>query len=48
MIGWRVGWAAGPAEVMGDVALAAIYNTTVASGFGQAGSRGPHHGRRRH
>lgn len=37
MIGWRVGWAAGPAEVMGDVALAAIYNTTVASGFGQAG-----------
>jgi aspartate/methionine/tyrosine aminotransferase len=37
MIGWRVGWAAGPAEIMGDVALAAIYNTTVASGFGQAG-----------
>jgi aspartate/methionine/tyrosine aminotransferase len=38
MIGWRIGWAAGPAEVMGDVALAAIYNTTVASGFGQIGA----------
>ncbi|MGZ4662028.1 MAG: pyridoxal phosphate-dependent aminotransferase, partial [Arthrobacter sp.] len=37
MIGWRVGWAAGPAEVMGDIALATIYNTTVASGFSQAG-----------
>ncbi len=38
MIGWRVGWAAGPAEVMSDVAIAAIYNTTVASGFGQVGA----------
>jgi aspartate/methionine/tyrosine aminotransferase len=38
MIGWRVGWAVGPAEVMGDVALAAIYNTTVTSGFGQIGA----------
>jgi aspartate/methionine/tyrosine aminotransferase len=38
MIGWRVGWAAGPAEAMGDVALAAIYNTTVTSGFGQLGA----------
>jgi aspartate/methionine/tyrosine aminotransferase len=38
MIGWRVGWAAGPPTVMGDVALAAIYNTTVASGFGQLGA----------
>ncbi|MGH2955062.1 MAG: pyridoxal phosphate-dependent aminotransferase [Solirubrobacterales bacterium] len=38
MIGWRVGWAVGPAEVMGDVALATIYNTTVASGFGQIGA----------
>lgn len=38
MIGWRVGWAAGPPSVMGDVALAAIYNTTVASGFGQLGA----------
>ena len=38
MIGWRVGWAAGPAAVLGDVAFAAIYNTTVASGFGQIGA----------
>lgn len=38
MIGWRVGWAVGPAPVMGDIALAAIYNTTVASGFGQVGA----------
>jgi aspartate/methionine/tyrosine aminotransferase len=38
MIGWRVGWAVGPAEVMGDVAFATIYNTTVASGFGQIGA----------
>jgi aspartate/methionine/tyrosine aminotransferase len=38
MIGWRIGWAAGPAEVMADVALAATYNTTVASGFGQLGA----------
>jgi aspartate/methionine/tyrosine aminotransferase len=39
MIGWRVGWAVGPAAVLGDVALATIYNTTVASGFGQIGAR---------
>jgi len=38
MIGWRVGWAVGPADVMGDVAFAAIYNTTVTSGFGQIGA----------
>lgn len=38
MIGWRVGWAVGPAEVMGDVAFSAIYNTTVTSGFGQIGA----------
>jgi aspartate/methionine/tyrosine aminotransferase len=38
MIGWRVGWALGPAEVMGDVAFAAIYNTTVTSGFAQIGA----------
>ena len=38
MIGWRIGWAVGPAEVMGDVAFAVIYNTTVASGHGQVGA----------
>jgi len=38
MIGWRVGWVVGPGEVMGDVAFAAIYNTTVTSGFAQIGA----------
>ena len=38
MIGWRVGWVTGPAEVMGDIAVAAIYNTTVTSGFAQIGA----------
>ena len=38
MIGWRVGWVVGPAEVMSDVAFAAIYNTTVTSGFAQLGA----------
>jgi aspartate/methionine/tyrosine aminotransferase len=38
MIGWRVGWVAGPAEVIGDVAFATIYNTTVTSGFAQLGA----------
>jgi aspartate/methionine/tyrosine aminotransferase len=38
MIGWRVGWIAGPAQAMGDAALAAIYNTTVTSGFAQLGA----------
>lgn len=37
MIGWRVGWAAGPTEVMRDVASAVVYSTVVPSGFAQAG-----------
>ena len=37
MIGWRVGWAAGPPEVMRDVASAVVYSTVVPSGFSQAG-----------
>lgn len=37
MIGWRVGWAAGPARVMRDVASAVVYSTVVPSGFTQAG-----------
>jgi hypothetical protein len=39
MIGWRIGWAAGPAEVMRDVASAVVYSTVVPSGFTQAGAR---------
>jgi aspartate/methionine/tyrosine aminotransferase len=38
MIGWRVGWTVGPAEVMGDLAFATIYNTTTTSGFNQMGA----------
>ncbi|MCK5438366.1 MAG: pyridoxal phosphate-dependent aminotransferase [Gemmatimonadetes bacterium] len=38
MIGWRVGWVYGPREVMADVALAHIYNTTTAIGIAQAGA----------
>lgn len=45
MIGWRIGWVAGPADIMSRIMLAAIYNTTVASGFHQLGAaaalRGP-------
>jgi aspartate/methionine/tyrosine aminotransferase len=38
MIGWRVGWIVGPSDVMSDLAFAAIYNTTVTSGFSQIGA----------
>ena len=38
MIGWRVGWVYGPQEVLADVALAHIYNTTTATGIAQAGA----------
>lgn len=37
MIGWRIGWAAGPAAVLRDVASAVVYSTVVPSGFTQAG-----------
>lgn len=35
MIGWRVGWVVGPAEVMRDVALAAISDVVVPVGIAQ-------------
>lgn len=38
MIGWRIGWVAGPADIMARIRVAAIYNTTVASGFHQLGA----------
>jgi aspartate/methionine/tyrosine aminotransferase len=38
MIGWRIGWVAGPADIMTRIRVAAIYNTTVASGFHQLGA----------
>lgn len=37
MIGWRVGWVAGPHEVLSDVARAHVYNAVTPSGIGQAG-----------
>ncbi|TDD06940.1 pyridoxal phosphate-dependent aminotransferase [Nonomuraea deserti] len=38
MIGWRIGWIAGPQDVMARIMVAVIYNTTVASGFHQIGA----------
>ena len=38
MIGWRIGWCAGPAAVMRNVGSAVVYSTVVPSGFGQAGA----------
>ncbi|MFC7592103.1 pyridoxal phosphate-dependent aminotransferase [Nonomuraea antimicrobica] len=38
MIGWRIGWIAGPAALMERIKMAVIYNTTVASGFAQLGA----------
>jgi aspartate/methionine/tyrosine aminotransferase len=38
MIGWRIGWVAGPPEIMARVAQAVIYNTTASSGFAQLGA----------
>jgi aspartate/methionine/tyrosine aminotransferase len=36
MIGWRVGWVAGPAEVIEDVGWAHVYNTTTPVGVARA------------
>ncbi|MEU7860359.1 pyridoxal phosphate-dependent aminotransferase [Nonomuraea sp. NPDC049141] len=38
MIGWRIGWIAGPADIMARIRVAAIYNTTVAGGYAQLGA----------
>ncbi|SEG87303.1 Aspartate/methionine/tyrosine aminotransferase [Nonomuraea solani] len=38
MIGWRIGWIAGPADIMARIMVATIYNTTVAGGFQQIGA----------
>jgi len=46
MIGWRVGWVAGPRELLADVAWAHVYNTTTPVGLARAGAtavlRGDH------
>ncbi|WP_214325592.1 pyridoxal phosphate-dependent aminotransferase [Nonomuraea sediminis] len=38
MIGWRIGWIAGPPDIMRLVGVATTYNTTVSSGFAQLGA----------
>jgi aspartate/methionine/tyrosine aminotransferase len=38
MIGWRVGWVVGPADIMSDVARVHIYNVVTPTGIGQAGA----------
>ncbi|MCK2217968.1 pyridoxal phosphate-dependent aminotransferase [Actinomadura sp. ATCC 31491] len=38
MIGWRIGWVAGPPDVMARIMVATVYNTTVAGGFQQHGA----------
>jgi aspartate/methionine/tyrosine aminotransferase len=38
MIGWRVGWVAGPAEIMADIARVHLYNVVTPPGIAQAGA----------
>ena len=38
MIGWRVGWIVGPAEVLADVARVGIYNVVTGVGIAQPGA----------
>ncbi len=38
MIGWRIGWVAGPPTVMDDVARVHIYNVVTPTGIAQAGA----------
>jgi aspartate/methionine/tyrosine aminotransferase len=38
MIGWRIGWVAGPETIIGDIARAHIYNVVTPTGIAQAGA----------
>src|SRR5439155_25543742 len=38
MIGWRIGWVAGPASIMSDIARAHIYTVVTPTGIAQAGA----------
>lgn len=38
MIGWHIGWAAGPRELMRPVHDVHIFNSIMASGFSEAGA----------
>jgi len=37
MVGWRVGWVAGPRGILTDITSTVVYNTLVPSGFAQHG-----------
>ena len=39
MIGWRIGWVAGPASIMRDIAKVHIYNVVTPPGIAQAAAR---------
>ncbi|MBA2564190.1 MAG: pyridoxal phosphate-dependent aminotransferase [Gemmatimonadetes bacterium] len=38
MIGWRIGWVAGPPAILRDVARVHVYNVVTATGIAQAGA----------
>jgi aspartate/methionine/tyrosine aminotransferase len=38
MIGWRVGWVAGPEAILGDIARVHLYNVVTPPGIGQSGA----------
>jgi aspartate/methionine/tyrosine aminotransferase len=38
MIGWRIGWVAGPPSIIPDIARVHIYNVVTATGIAQAGA----------
>ncbi len=38
MIGWRVGWVAGPGAILGDIARVHLYNVVTPTGIAQAGA----------
>jgi N-succinyldiaminopimelate aminotransferase len=38
MIGWRIGWVAGPRQVMADIALTGLYNVVTPPGIAQPGA----------
>jgi N-succinyldiaminopimelate aminotransferase len=38
MIGWRVGWVAGPEAIMGDIARVHLYNVVSPTGIAQSGA----------
>lgn len=48
MIGWRVGWVAGPARTIADVGWTHVYNTTTPVGIARAAARAVLRGDQRH